>query len=223
MRSQCCTWSQEGALGRLDRLLGGLLVIQALSSAILVIVGPFASLGQAATVTCVVSRGLVRWRRLLGGDGAEQMTSLALVAAMLAVVPVPSPGRISLAVAFIGGQLMLSYVTAGIAKLASPVWRAGSALPVIMATEFHGDPSATSVFRRFPRLAAALGWVVILFECLFPLVLFGPAWLTVSWLVVGLAFHVGCAVTMGLNNFLLAFPAAYPCVLVIRGWLSGST
>jgi hypothetical protein len=39
-------------------------------------------------------------------------------------------------------------------------------------------------------------------------------------LAVGLSFHVGCAVSMGLNNFLLAFPATFPCVLVGSAWLS---
>ena len=43
----------------------------------------------------------------------------------------------------------------------------------------------------------------------------------VAFLVIGLAFHLGCAVLMGLNSFLWAFPAAYPCVLASReilGW-----
>jgi hypothetical protein len=212
-------WSRQKALARVDRLIGRLLLIQTVSSAMLILLGPFSVPGRLATALCVGSRGLVRWRRLIGGDGAEQITSIALVAALLAVFPAPAPARVNLAVAFIGGQVVLSYFTAGIAKLVSPVWRAGGALPAIMATEFHGDPTVAGALRRFPHVAAGLGWFVIVFECSFPLVLFGPAWLAIVELTLGLAFHLACAVTMGLNNFLLAFTATYPCVIALRAWL----
>jgi hypothetical protein len=161
----------------------------------------------------------VRWRRLIGGDGAEQVTSLALAAAFLAVFPVPSDARVKLAIAFIGAQLVLSYFTAGLAKLLSREWRGGHALRTIMATESHGDPAFARALERVPVASVALGWTVMLFECAFPLLLVGPDWLAVALLALGLAFHIACAVTMGLNNFLLAFTATYPCALALRALL----
>jgi hypothetical protein len=213
-------WGRAGTLTQLDRLIGIVVGVQATSSAVLVLLGPFTLAGRAAAALCLASRSLVRWRRLFGGDGAEQLTTIVLAATVLAALPMPSSTRIDLAVAFIGGQLVLSYMTAGIAKLMSPQWRAGDALPSIMATEIHGHPVAAAMLRRFPRVSAGMGWGVVAFECLFPLSLFGPPWFTLVALSVGLTFHVGCALMMGLNNFLWAFPATYPCVLALRTWVA---
>jgi hypothetical protein len=56
---------------------------------------------------------------------------------------------------------------------------------------------------------------VVIFECAFPIVLVAPQPVTWLLLLIGLSFHLGCAITMGLNSFLLVFPATYPCVVVI--------
>jgi hypothetical protein len=214
-------YGKEGAVfNLLDRTLLLALIAVACSAAIVILFGPFQAIGQIAVVVCFANRLLVRWRRLLGGDGAEQMTTLVLAATLLAVLPHTSEARIHLAVAFIGAQATLSYVTAGIAKLLSPVWRSGAALPVIMGTEIHGHPRVASALAHWRRSAAVLGWSVIAFECLFPLLIIGPSWLAIAALILGLIFHAGCAATMGLNNFLWAFPATYPCVLVLASWLS---
>jgi hypothetical protein len=182
--------------------------------------GPFPVWGRIALAVSLAFRFLLRRQRLLGGDGAEQLTTLTLTAALLAVVPVPSERRVQIAVAFVAMQLMLSYTTAGVAKLLSPVWRRGDALAGILDTETYGHPAARAVLHRFPSVGAVLGWLVITFECGFPLLLVGPPWLAVGAVAVGLAFHVGCAVVMGLNSFLWAFPATYPCALVLGAWLS---
>jgi len=213
------SWRGGQNFARIDPLIVFVLVVQAVSSAALAVLGPFAIAGRLATAVCVGARAIGRWRRLLGGDGAEQITSLALIAVALAVLPVPGPARVRLAVAFIAGQLLLSYVTAGIAKLLSPAWRGGTALSEIAATETHGHPLALGVLRRAPRVELLLCWTIIVFECLIPALVLGPVWLAVPALAIGLAFHIGCAVTMGLNSFLWAFPATYPCVLAVRGWL----
>jgi hypothetical protein len=204
----------------IDRHVTAVLVIVAASSAAVLALGPYSMAGRVAIVACLLGRTLVRWRRFLGGDGAEQITTLCLAAATLAVFPMPSHGRINLAVAFIAAQATLSYVTAGIAKVTSPVWRGGDALPTIMATDVHGHPTAAAALQRWRPVATLLGWIVIIFECGFPLFVAGPPALAFGALATGLAFHVACAFTMGLNNFLVAFPATYPCVLVAGGWLS---
>jgi hypothetical protein len=38
----------------------------------------------------------------------------------------------------------------------------------------------------------------------------------------GVAFHLGCAVVMGLNNFLWAFIATYPALLFAADWLAAT-
>ena len=201
-----------------DRYLSFLIGLQITASLGLAALGPFSVPGRPALVFSFLAAMLVRWRRGLGGDGAEQMSMLVLAAAGLAVLPVPSPDRVMLAVLFIAAQLGLSYAAAGIAKLVSPLWRSGKALPAILSTHTHGHPWAASFLQRHPGFAILASWSVILFECLFPLLVFGPGWMLAAALVTGLTFHLLCAVLMGLNSFLWSFPAVYACVIAL--WMA---
>jgi hypothetical protein len=185
--------SSAGKFSWFDRHLTVVLVIVGASSAATMVLGPYSVPGRVAVLVCLLGRTLVRWRRFLGGDGAEQLTTLSIAATAMAVLPVSSPTRINLAVAFVAAQLMLSYMTAGVAKLMSPVWRGGDALPAIMATEFHGHPAMVDALRRWQPIATLLGWSVIVFECGFPFFISGPPTLALGALATGLAFHVSCA------------------------------
>jgi hypothetical protein len=204
-------------LRAVDRYVETLLGVQIGAALLLVAAGPFTVIGRWMLVITFLSAIMVRWRRLIGGDGAEQMAVIVLVATGLAVLPYPSETRVWLAVIFIVAQISLSYTTSGIAKLVSPIWRSGKALPAILSTYSHGHPWAASILSRYSKLAIAASWSVILFECLFPLLFLGPGWLVAVALVIGLMFHVICAFLMGLNSFLWAFPAVYPCVIAM--WL----
>jgi hypothetical protein len=194
---------------------------QIIAAAILVAFGPQPARGRCALVALGITTTLIRRRRVIGGDGAEQMSDIVLISALLAVLPVPSDGRITLAVVFITAQAVLSYFTAGVAKLVSPMWRGGGALPAIFGTYTHGLASVSRLMESRPAVGFALGWSVILFEVSFPLVLIAPPSVAVAALSVGLMFHLGCAVLMGLNSFVWPFPATYACVLAIRGSLAG--
>jgi hypothetical protein len=208
----------------IDRALVWLLAVQAGAGAVLALTGPFSLPGRLALLCLATSLGAVRWRRHTGGDGAEQLAMLVLIAAGLAVLPYPADGRVMMAAVFIAAQVSLAYVTAGIAKLASGIWRDGAALPAIFSTNTHGHPLAAALLANHGGLARAGSWGVIVFECAFPLLFLGPSWLALGFLAVGLAFHAGCALLMGLNSFLWSFPATYPCVFVVAvavsGWLA---
>jgi hypothetical protein len=198
-----------------------LAVVQIVASSVVVVVGPLSLIGRWTLVVALVASLVVRQRRVVGGDGAEQLSEIVLLSTALAVLPSPGDTRLDLAVVFIAAQLTLSYVTAGIFKLVSPVWRSGEALPGILSTYGHGVPWASRVVRRRPWLGSSAGWLVMLFEVTFPIVFVAPEPVVVAFLAIGLAFHLGCAVLMGLNSFLWAFPAAYPCVFATReilGW-----
>lgn len=213
-------YDEKSGFKFVDKLAIATLGISIVSYITLILQGPFQPLGVIAIMTAFLCRNIILWRRLIGGDGAEQITTLTLAATLLAVVPEPSPQRINLAVSFIGAQLILSYVTAGITKFSSPVWRRGDVLCRIMDTETYGQPWIVAVLRRFPRVATMLSWLVILFQCSFLLLLAGPSWMAFGALALGLGFHLAVAVTMGINNFLWAFPATYPCVVVLGAWIS---
>lgn len=216
------TWrpSRLDATALLDGREAPLLGLTAAAAAALTVLGPRRPGGAVALAVLVGARIAVQRRCRIGGDGAEQLTTLALAAVALGTVPTPSPARAAAAVAFIGGQTCLSYLVAGVSKAASPAWRGGSALDGILATATYGHAKAGAALARVPRGSLLGGWVVIVGECAFVPMLFGPAWLAVVALAVAGAFHLGCAVVMGLDDFLRAFPATFPCVLVVAGALS---
>lgn len=223
--------AQVGSLNRglpplvvvIDRFLPQVLALQAVSALTLVWFGPFGNAGRVALPCALATFIAVRWRRRLGGDGAEQMAAIVLLAAFAATVPVPGEVRITAAVLFVAGQVTLSYATAGIAKAISPVWRGGTALPLIFSTDGHGGPRVSRVFSANRSLALVACWMVIFYETTFVLMILGPEWMVLAALAAGFAFHIGCAVLMGLNSFLWAFPATYPCVYVasiqLQEWL----
>jgi hypothetical protein len=150
----------------------------------------------------------------------EQMAILALFATCVAVLPGLNHSATTLAVWFVGCQSLLSYATAGVAKVVSPTWRGGLALPLIMGSEAHGQPWASAILEAHPSLAVLSTRLVVLFECSFPLVVIAPKGVMIGILAAGVALHLGIAVAMGLNAFLLVFPASYGCVAYIAQQVS---
>jgi len=109
-------------------------------------------------------------------------------------------------------QSSLAYFTAGFAKLVSPIWRTGVAIPGISSTRMYGSRSASRFLHGRPWLSVGLAWSVILTECLFPLVLVVPAPVALSLLAAGMLFHVTSGLVMGLNSFIWSFAATYPAI-----------
>jgi hypothetical protein len=62
---------------------------------------------------------------------------------------------------------------------------------------------------------------VIVFECTFPLAILSPR-LALVFFGAGIAFHVGIAAVMGLNNFVWPFIATYPAVYIASNDLSSA-
>jgi hypothetical protein len=196
--------------------------VQIVASLAVAAMGPLSVVGRWVMLVALCASLVVRQRRVVGGDGAEQLSEIVLLSASLALLPSPGEARVQLAVIFIAAQLTLSYVAAGIFKLISPVWRSGEALPGILNTYGHGVAWASYAVGRWRWMGFAAGWLVMLFEVIFPVVFVGPPWLVTILLATGFAFHLGCAVLMGLNSFVWAFPATYACVLATRGILGFS-
>jgi hypothetical protein len=177
--------------------------------------GPFSAAGRVAALTLLLCLALTKVRRVTASDGAEQMAVLTIFAICVALIPGPNANTATIAVWFIAGQAMLSYTTAGIAKALSETWRSGEAVPLVMSSESHGHPALARLLANHPDLGKALTRSVVLFECCFPLILVAPPQLALLLLLAGVAFHLGCAITMGLNAFLFAFPGTYLCVAYV--------
>ncbi|MET0885762.1 MAG: hypothetical protein ABWX92_04855 [Mycetocola sp.] len=202
------------------------LVLAQLATALVVLAsGVQTVLGWAALSVLTIAFVALRWFRHSGGDGAEQMASIVLITTVLVAPAFPGDARLALGVGFIAAQAVLAYSTSGIAKLVSPVWRDGTGLAGILSTVDHGTPALGQWLMRHPTLSRLASWGTIAFECAFVLVLVLPPPLAAGMLLAGLAFHAACAALMGLNSFLWAFPATYPCVWAaaefVRGLASG--
>jgi len=157
-------------------------------------------------------------------DGSDQMTLVVLVASLIGRVGADAISARA-AVTFLAAELTLAYLVAGLAKATSRYWRSGQAFAMIARTRMYGQPAAGRLVDRFPWAGHAASYAVVCWESLFVLSLTAPPPVVAGLFILGVGFHAGCAVVMGLNRFMWAFVASYPAVactnLAIRGALGG--
>jgi hypothetical protein len=153
----------------------------------------------------------VRFRGASNG-GSDSMSVVLASALSLPALFGRTPLAIQAALLYIGVQVTLSYVLAGLAKLRQPDWRDGRALQHFVLSSPYGAPAWLQRLMQRRLLARASGWAVIAFECLFPLAWLDPR-LCIAWLLCGVVFHAVNVFALGLNRFFWAWLAAYPALL----------
>ncbi|WP_341359139.1 hypothetical protein V5H98_15570 [Georgenia sp. M64] len=198
-----------------DGVARGVLAVGAVAGTVGLVLGPLPVAGWAAGLTCVLAALAIKGRRVTAGDGAEQISVIVLLATSLALAPVAGEPALNVVALFVGAMSVLSYVTAGLAKAVSSTWRSGAAIAIIMGSTAYGQPRVAALLDGRPYLGVLLARSTVAFECAFPLVLLAPLPVALALLGVGLMFHLGTAVTMGLNTFVWAFVGTYPAVLVL--------
>jgi hypothetical protein len=209
-------WLGRGVTGAIARRLldypGVLAVVAARAVCALLLLPPWDPIPPAAAAGVAIGTLLLVLRSPFGSDGADQMLFIIFVSASLGGAA-GSPYAVDLVLWFVTLQACLSYLTSGVAKLASSDWRQGAAVPGIFSTDMYGRSWAGGIARRHRRISRVLGWSVIVLECCFPLVLLGIAPLTLGILAAAATFHLGTAVVMRLNTFFWAFIATYPAII----------
>jgi pimeloyl-ACP methyl ester carboxylesterase len=118
---------------------------------------------------------------------------------------------------FVGLQATAAYAASGFAKLVSPTWRSGQALPGVLRTQVYGDRRAWQMLRRHPRAARALTAGLLALECLFPAVYLAKGRLARPIVLSAGALHLANARIMGLGRFVWAFGAMYPALFYTTG------
>jgi hypothetical protein len=83
----------------------------------------------------------------------------------------------------------------------------------ISSTRLYGSDRAYTFFKRHSTLSTIVSYVIMTWECIFPVVLITDLSFVKVMLVFGMIFHLGTAVSMRLNHFPLVFAAFYPAVL----------
>ena len=126
---------------------------------------------------------------------------------------------------FISVNSLLVYFFTGYKKLISSLWRNGDAIFIIMNTEIYGKYNIASFVKDKKKLRLIICWSTILFQLTFPLTLFNE-YILITYLVLGLFFHLFIAITMKLHNFLYAFISTYPAIyflsIYFSNWVQGN-
>jgi hypothetical protein len=182
---------------------------------------PFArntALVAVLLLVLIATAWLFKLRNWLGEDGADQMGQIVVTGSFLTAVGIElDDSPLCLAgTLLIAGQLTISYVLGGLAKLVSAEWRSGRAVVGVMGTRGYGHAFAARIASSSALFAIAFCWLVIIVETIFPLFLFAPPHILWYALAAFAAFHVATAYFMGLNTFVWAFVAAYPAVILLN-------
>lgn len=163
---------------------------------------------------------LVRWRGAFNG-GSDFMTLVTLTGLMLAQVLMlflPLSLAWGAGLGYIAIHTLSSYFVSGWVKLKRPEWRSGQALTVFLNSGLYGPLPPDSIFNK-PGLAKVCSWAFILWEGVFPLVLFNPGlvWLFGS---VALVFHFMVFWFFGLNRFFWAWAANLTTIFFLSNFIS---
>jgi len=190
---------------------GALVAVDACLSAALLVRPQTAPLIALAAI----SQLWIMKRGYLANDGADQLILIILVTAALGLLSGRALGAWA-AVSFLAAQACLAYFVSGIYKASSPRWVRGDALAGILSTRAFGDIRVGKLLNNRRWLALASTWIVLIWECCFASSLLAPVRLLIVILALGVVFHLSCGVFMGLTNFLLAFTATYPSVILVN-------
>jgi hypothetical protein len=189
------------------------LVIIQLLVAILMISHLFTNLSLFFVIIILVVHILSHLRNRYGMNGSDQLQ--IIIFASLSTFYITSatngdPILLKSSIFFLALQTIISYFMSGLAKLASPVWRNGTAIAGIMNTESFGNKVFAQILINNPLLSKLICYWVILFECVFPILIFMGVNTTMFVLLNGILFHLSTAILMRFNSFLWSFIATYP-------------
>ncbi|WP_135828638.1 HTTM domain-containing protein [Halorussus halobius] len=166
----------------------------------------------AVVLLALLNDVLVKVRHSIGLSGAFDMSVVTNFGLLIATVfPDGSTEQLA-AVLFIAVQGILGYFLAGVAKVAGRQWRNGDAIEMVVSTKTWGDDRLYRFVAAYPSTKRLFSWSVIGFEVLFPVVLFLDPSALLAVFVAAFAFHFANGAVVGINSFMLMFPATYPAI-----------
>jgi hypothetical protein len=147
---------------------------------------------------------------------AEHRFSLIIIGALLLRSLLPTDHVTLAALWFIALQLCLSYLTAGISKLRHPDWRSGDGFSYF-ATSVELVPvnQINVFFNEHKTLTRMINWLIILFECTFPVTIFAGQIVLWCFLIGGIILHTTIAFGLRRGKFFCVWIATYPALIFI--------
>jgi hypothetical protein len=152
----------------------------------------------------------VRWRGSFNG-GSDFMTLVVLTGVAISAGFGNTPQAQTGCLWYIALQVCTSYFVAGFAKLKKGNWRSGRALQGFLGSTIYQPSSLLSAVTRRRGLLCFVSWVLIFFECSFPLALLNSRFSAV-YLGLAVGFQLMNFYVFGLNRFVWAWGAAYPAI-----------
>lgn len=150
-------------------------------------------------------------RTLYGLDGFHQMSMIVLISLTIYDLATLQESK-SLALWFIAAQSITSYFFSGVVKIISPDWRGPSAIQGVFSTQAYGNPLVADFAVKHSSIATIISWSIVVFECIFPVVLVVPSEVAVCMIALAGLLHFSIALTMGLNKFFWAWLSTYPAL-----------
>jgi len=160
---------------------------------------------RIATFLALVTSFLLYTRRYEITDGGDNIIQLVLIY-MLFLLPHRakfSSGQLqvwlhNIAVLAVIFQLMIVYTAATFAKLGGSEWRQGIAMYTLSQVQLYSLPATQALF-TIPLIVYVTSYVPLVYQLLFPVVI--PTRFKLPWIVLGIFFHLGIAVLIGLVTF----------------------
>jgi hypothetical protein len=105
-------------------------------------------------------------------------------------------------------QVLIVYAVSAVYKWQSAEWVQGIALQKILLIDEYSIPSLQNTVCNFPLLFKTLTWAALLYQTLFPILIFLKK-AKKYVIIAGVLFHLCIAVAMGLFNFSLVMVCCY--------------
>lgn len=159
---------------------------------------------------------LVNLRNTAYKAETENRFSLIIIGALLLRSLLPTDNVTLAALWFIALQVCLSYFTAGISELRNPDWRKGNGFRYFATSpELVPVEKINIFFEEHKTLTLLINWLIIVFECAFPVTLFAGQGVLFCFLIAGIILHVAIAFGLRMGKFFWVWIATYPALIFI--------
>jgi hypothetical protein len=156
----------------------------------------------------------IRWRGTFNG-GSDAMTFQILLTIFVSRLFPDNQVVQKFALVYVAIQLVLSYTIAGLVKLRNEKWRSGEALQHFLRfSNAARNRKLQSRLINSNGLSRGLSWLIIGFECAFPVAVMNSK-VCLIMLCFAFLFHLANFYFFGLNRFVFAWVAAYPALYLV--------
>jgi hypothetical protein len=160
--------------------------------------------------------GLTNFRVQAFGAETQNRFTMMMITALCLYSCVPTVLVVETCLYFLAAQACLSYATAGFYKLLDKDWREGRGLFYVVNTPIWVTSSTMAhFFNQHTFFNKLFSWLIIGFECTFPLILVMEKPYGFIFIGIGILFHALNAIILGLNKFFWAWIATYPAIIYL--------